>query len=86
MVSELTELEASKLQKEGQDLYRQKKYQAALQRFNAVDHPPCISNHLLTSTRYFDKTGDHYSPPLTAERQLMPNSVTFKLRCEMDGG
>lgn len=39
MASKLTELEADELQKQGQDLYRQKKYQAALQRFNAVDIP-----------------------------------------------
>ena len=36
MASKLTELEAAELQRQGQDLYRQKKFQAALQRFNAV--------------------------------------------------
>ena len=36
MASKLTELEAGELQRQGQDLYRQKKFQAALQRFNAV--------------------------------------------------
>lgn len=36
MASKLTAIGADELQTQGQDLYRQKKYQAALQRFNAV--------------------------------------------------
>ncbi|KAL8797027.1 MAG: hypothetical protein Q9195_000798 [Heterodermia aff. obscurata] len=45
MASKLTELEAGELQRQGQDLYRQKKFQAALQRFNAVlqqDRKPAL--------------------------------------------
>ena len=37
MASKPTELQAGELQREGQELYRQKKFQAALQRFNKVD-------------------------------------------------
>lgn len=37
MASKLTELEAGELQRKGQQLYREKKFQAALQRFNDVD-------------------------------------------------
>ena len=41
MPLKLTELEADEYQRQGQELYRQGKYQAALQRFNAVMPLPC---------------------------------------------
>lgn len=36
MISKLTDLEVDEYHRQGQELYRQHKYQAALQRFNAV--------------------------------------------------
>lgn len=36
MASKLTELQAEEYQRQGEELYRQRKYTAALQRFNTV--------------------------------------------------
>ena len=79
MASKLTLTEAEELQKQGQDLFRQKKYQAALQRFNAVCTPPHkISFRSLTSSRYSSKTANHHSQLLIAVRPLEQNSLISK--------
>ena len=63
MASKLTAIEADELLKQGQDLYRQKKYQAALQRFNAVCCYHGIWNGGLT--RILQVLKQDLKPPLT---------------------
>lgn len=52
MPPKLTELEADEYQRHGQELYRQGKYQAALQRFNAVMPLPLTRLVLIIAEPY----------------------------------